>query len=184
MKTKAPRRLGATECGFVQRFPRPTSGIDPLGLNEIQGKINDIRAEGTGVRLGGVKASLGKAEIKGAHGERSVGGGKQNNAATKNSRSLGEVKVGEPCKSNEIAVAPWSRKWFEKKLGIGDGDVKGSASVQGPNISVDPVCVDPGQVANRTAAEAADAVINNNGLMKDAANPGAALSRREAEAGL
>ena len=135
---------------------RPTNGVDPLGLNgkeAMQGKINDVRADGTGVRFGGAKASLGKAEVKGVHGERPVAGGKQNNAATKNSKSLGEVKVGEPCKSNEIAVAPWSRKWFEKKLGIGDGNVKGSASVQGPNITVDPVCVDPGQVVNRTAAE-------------------------------
>lgn len=41
--------------------------------------------------------------------------------------------------------------------------------MQGPSISVDPACIDPGQVVNRTAAEAANAVINNNGLSGNAA---------------
>lgn len=70
----------------------------------------------------------------------------------------------------EIVVAPWSWKWFQKKIGFGDKSGSASASVSGPGISVNPVCIDPGQVVNRTAAEAADAVINNSGALGRATN--------------
>jgi RHS repeat-associated protein len=160
----------------------PILWIDPSGLNGgkegMEPTINGIRQQGTGVRVGGASASLGKVEVKGAHGERPIGAGKNNNAAVKSSENGGlGVTIGKPCTSKEVALSPLSWKYGEKKLGIGDKDIKGSASVQGPGVSIDPVCVDPAQVLNRTAAEATNGVLNNSGMLGNAVKD---ISGREA----
>ena len=51
-----------------------------------------------------------------------------------------------------------------------------SVSVQGPGISLDPICIDPEQVVRRAAAEAVNGTINNSGLTGRAAD---ALSNRQ-----
>lgn len=158
------------------RYTRPQASQDTgLPANESGGKaraqaqIDAIREDGTGVRVGGAKVSLTKAEIKAAYGENPLAGGKQNMAAVKKSTGI-DVSIGEPCKGNEVALSPWSWKWIEKKLGVGDGPAKASASVQGPGVSIDPACVDPAKVVRRTAAEFTDTVINNSGFLGNTVN--------------
>ena len=169
----------------------PVQWIDPMGLAPdgragMQSNVDAILADGAGVRVGGIKVSLGKAEVKVAGGELKLGPGKANAAAEKMSTSKGTLlEVGKTCNVNEIAISPWSWKYWEKRIfGVGGGMTKGSSSIQGPGISVDPVCVEPIQAIKSSMAEGVDALLNNNGLAKDAVNPAAALNRREDAAGL
>jgi RHS repeat-associated protein len=150
----------------------PVSFGDALGLQATDGRaamnetISGIGAAGTGVTTGGVKVEIGKVTAK-------VPGHKE-------SGSLIDVEAGESCGAKEWG--PWSatKKFFNKVFAKAGASVEGTVA----NVSVDPVCIDPGQVINRAAAEGASAVVNNNGLMYEAANPGASLRAREAAAGL
>lgn len=150
----------------------PASFTDALGLQATDGRagINDtvssIRANGTGVRAGGVEVEIGKVTAK-------VPGHKE-------SGSLYEMKAGKSCGAKEWGLWSTAKKYWSKVFGKGGASVEGSVA----SVSADPVCIDPGQVVNRAAAEGASAVVNNNGLMYEAANPGASLRAREAAAGL
>ena len=154
----------------------PLDFDDPLGLQSqgkaaLQSRVESVRAGGSGIRAGGAKISAGKVEAKITQGERRLGPLKQNNAAVKGSRGIG-YEIGKTCGPNEVAVGPTSWKWWEKKLSLGDASV----SVQGPGISLDPICIDPEQVVRRAAAEAVNGTINNSGLTGRAAD---ALSNRQ-----
>lgn len=70
------------------------------------------------------------------------------------------ASAGTPCTMDEIPISPFSWSWWSKKLG---GD-NAAATVRAAGVSVDPVCVDPGQVLNRTADEATNGVVNSSGL--------------------
>lgn len=161
--------------GGANKTSYPTNPIkltDPLGLQSNDGRaganaiIDATRNKGVGVRPGGANIEVGKVTAK-------VPGKKA-------SESLYKTEIGEACGEKE--VGPWglAKKYWSKVFS------KGGASVEGSSLSVsaDPVCIDPGQVVNRAAAEGANAVVNNTGLMYEAANPGATLRAREAAAGL
>jgi uncharacterized protein RhaS with RHS repeats len=156
--------------GGFNKFAYTTSPFtftDPLGLagdnkEVMQEKIDAVRADGTGVRLGGAKASLGSVSVKVAQGEKPLGTATQNNAAIKAGKSVASIEIGKTCTEKEISLWSTSWSWMKKKIGIG--------TAQGAGVSVDPVCIDPEQVAKRVAVEATNTAINNNGLLGNAVN--------------
>ncbi len=147
------------------------------GLARMKQQIEAIKAEGGGVRLGGATISTWDATMGVSGGERSSG---RASGSLAEYRALSESDdrwtVGEPCKDQEVGLITGTLKFLGKAFGL--------AGSHGPQASADLVCVDPGRVVERTAAEAVDGVLNNNGLAVDAVKPGAALQARESEAGL
>jgi RHS repeat-associated protein len=159
--------------------PNPVTWVDPLGLDnydKIQDKIEEIRNDGVGVRPGGVKAEVGKVELKYEIGKRTLDVEKPmdvsgNVAQTKKSTSALSVSVGTPCSNTELGVGSgsisfWKQRFDSIKRFFGDN---ASASLTPVGASANLACVNPVQAVKRTAAESVNVVINNGGLSGNAA---------------
>lgn len=119
------------------------------------------------------KVSVGKNNLP--------GGGTQNSTAKSAGTDVYSVSAGTPCTMEEIPISPFSWSWWSKKLGGDNAAVTG----RGAGVSVDPACIDPGQVLKRAAGEAVEGVVNSSGgAGRVARTLGATAKQREIDAGL
>jgi hypothetical protein len=135
------------------------------GSAAMQSRVDAAKADGVGVRPGGVKVSLGGVETKVALGT----GSPTANTSTaltqqKNSTSVaGKNVIGEPCKNEDISVGAGSWKWmkqkFEKLGRVGDSNA--NVAVTGPSVSADVMCVDPKQVVKNASGTIVEGVSNS-----------------------
>jgi RHS repeat-associated protein len=140
--------------------PNPVVWVDPLGLQKsstphienIENKINEIREDGYGVRIGGANVQLGVGKVQ--VGDPSIW--------NKSTRILSK-SIGIPCRENEIGVGTKklsfltkTSNWIKQAFG---GKV--SVSTTAVSVSANVACVDPVKVVNRVAAEGTDIIINS-----------------------
>ncbi len=125
------------------------------GLARMKQQIEAIKAEGSGVRLGGATISTWDATIGVSGGERSSG---RASGALAEYRALSESDdrwtVGEPCTDQEVGLFTGTLKLLGKAFG--------KAGSHGPQASADLVCVSPDKVVERSAAEIVDSVTDEN----------------------
>jgi hypothetical protein len=182
----------------------------------VRDKIAAGQSINAPIRVGGASASIGKVDAKQyLPGDKTPDiVGSHNTAAWKpGSQAVGEFKLGRACTAEEIAVAPWSWASTENKIawipklfkskkatdaakevekGVKKVEEKTGTSVKakGPNLSVDPVCVDPVQLVKQSPVESvelsvkkavsdlANIVSDRDGFFKKANNTDTAFKER------